>query len=184
MEDATDEIYIEILKGHHPDDCFGIMPVKQQAGHWEAFRQYEISIDETDVSAYLMYFLLKHFHSDTTANQNRKLHHADVNTFVYNAEYNFFTYREIEDIVNDIKALLKLMYAATSREDCIQQINKKFPAINKFGYNTINLAQNMNDDFDLMEAMVDFYQRFMVELLFMMKNCTECDTIAMIGPDF
>lgn len=185
------EDYIEIIKGHDTGGCFCIKPVKyapnlkpakDYCDDWKEYKDYEISIDETDVGSYLLYFLLKHFDANSKANKTRTPEWDFGDGFEYYSEHNFYTYNEVNQIISDIKILLEIIDGSSSKEDCIAKIQKRFPLLEKPHYYPIDIAKNVTDGFHSVDAIADFYRRFIEELTNMMASCKECDIITFIGP--
>lgn len=186
------EDYIKIEKGNKSGGYFIIGPDKygpksqsntDDYDDWEKYKDYVISIDELDITDYLLYFLLKHFNVDLEANQTRELATYEKNTFVYYLERNYFSYSEVEQIINDIKILLKIIDSASSKKDLIAKTKKQFPPLERFGYRLCDVSKDITNDFNhSVNAIADFYRRFIDEMTNIMKNCPECNVITFVGP--
>lgn len=114
---------IEIIKGHDSSSYFGIMPVKiidinkntNDISNVEEFREYEISIEEENIRAYLFYFLTKFFDDKLKENGARQdvgeveYFNGVCSNFEWNLTYNFYTFENIENMILDIKQKIKLL---------------------------------------------------------------------------
>lgn len=111
---------IEIIKGHNCSSYFWIMPVKiidinkntDEIYNVDEYREYEISIEEENVRAYLYYFLDKFFDGNLLENKLRAdVEETDIinSGFEWYLTYNFYTFENIQDMIIDIKTKIKLL---------------------------------------------------------------------------
>lgn len=191
-KEIEDKDYIEIIDGHNPSGYFWIMPVKQckpkgpkllgYMNNWEELREYEISIDESNVFAYLSYILFKHFDTKLEANKTRDMDDVDdINSFVWYLEYNFFTYEQIKEIIKDIKKVITLIDKADGKEEFQEMIRKEFPLKQWFNYYQKDFAEQLFSWYSI-NAVRDFYVRFCSKMEEMMNNCKETNLIVFMGP--
>jgi hypothetical protein len=151
-------------------------------------RSIEISIEEGNVDQYLTPFLYKYFDEELEANKCRR----DVSGFEWYLEHNFFTYDQMSHILKDIADTVDALISVKETE-----YTKKLKI--KRGMETYQLlyAKNLSDD-EVTEynanrpteddtevaLIVDFYQRFLYRMEYMMKVGKEkgYDLISFMGP--
>ncbi len=115
---------IEIIEGHDPSSYFWIMPVKikdinkntDDVDNVEECRELEISIEEEDIRSYLFPLLLEFFNDELEENKKRNV---DMNyyyirpevgsSFEWNLTYNYYTYEDIESLIQKIKYISELL---------------------------------------------------------------------------
>ena len=173
---------IGIVDGHDSSSYFWIMPVRvidyentADLDSVAGMRSAEISIEEDDVAQYLTPFLYEHFDKELEANRNRK----DVSGFEWYLEHNFFTFGQMTHILKDIAdtkklkikrgaATYQLLYAKDLNEDEIASYNANRPT----------------EDNTEVKLIVDFYQRFLYRIEYMMRVGKEkgYDLISFMGP--
>lgn len=114
---------IEIIKGHDSSSYFWIMPAKiidinkntDDIYNVDELREYEISIEEENVRAYLYYFFDKFFDGNLLENKLRvddeEVDISDeINSgFEWYLTYNFYTFENIQNMIIDIKTKIKLL---------------------------------------------------------------------------
>ena len=102
---------IGILEGPDPSSYFFIRPVKVPDSilnciHDDAIETSKdlISIEESDISCFLAYFLQKYFDPDLIYNRNRSevLEDYDENIFQWYLTENYYTYDTMEEMLRDI----------------------------------------------------------------------------------
>ena len=182
---------IEIIKGHDSSSYFWIMPVKYKKNSkktnfddywndWQEIRKYEISIEESDVSQYLSYFLFKHFDINFQPNANR-YGTCNPNIFEWYLEYNFYTYEHIQNMINDIKTLINIL--ESKHKDLVNIVNKQFPPQTWFGYSEINLGHNLvKTKINTIKEIKNFYNKFCIEMENIIQTCKTTNIISFMGP--
>ncbi len=186
---------IGIVDGHDYSSYFWIMPVKiidysdtDNMDNVVEMRSMEISIEEDDVAQYLTPSLYKYFDDKLEANMKRK----DASGFEWYLTYNFFTFCSITNILKDMKdtidafasereneytarlkekrgrATCRILYAKNQSEEQIKEYNANRP------------QEDTADN----ELIIDFYQRFIYRMEYMMKVGKEkgYDLISFMGP--
>ena len=151
-------------------------------------RSEEISIEENDVAQYLTPFLYEYFEEELEVNKKRK----GVTGFEWYLEHNYFTFEQITLILKDIAETIEALASGTETE-----YTKKLKI--KRGIATYQLlyaknfskeevaAYNANrptEDNTETEIVIDFYQRFLYRMEYMMKVGKEkgYDLISFMGP--
>ena len=186
---------IGIVDGHDSSSYFWIMPARiidyEDTGALDSvakMRSVEISIEEGNVDQYLTPFLYEHFDEELEANKNRN----DVSGFEWYLEHNFFTFDQMAHILKDIADTIDALVSGKETE-----YTKKLRI--KRGIETYQLlyAENLNEeevaaynanrpteDDTEVELIVDFYQRFLYRMEYMMKVGKEkgYDLISFMGP--
>jgi hypothetical protein len=186
---------IGIVDGHDGSSYFWIMPARvidyedgDSLDGVAEMRSVEISIEEDDVAQYLTPFLYEHFDEEIDANKHRR----DVSGFEWYLEHNFFTYDQMSHILKDIADTVDALVSGKETE-----YTKKLKI--KRGIETYQLlyaknltsdevaAYNANrptEDDTEVELVVDFYQRFLYRMEYMMKVGKEkgYDLISFMGP--
>ncbi len=186
---------IGIVDGHDSSSYFWIMPVRiidyEDTADLDSvaeMRSAEISIEEDDVAQYLTPFLYNYFDEELEENKKRK----DVSGFEWYLEHNYFTYEQMAHILKDIAdtvdalvsgreteytkklkikrgtATYQLLYAKNLDEDEVAEYNANRPT---------------EDDTEV-GLIIDFYQRFIYRMEYMMKVGKEkgYDLISFMGP--
>ncbi len=200
---------IGIVDGHDSSSYFGIMPVRvidnsntNILDNVAEMRSTEISIEEDDVNQYLTPFLYKYFDEELDANRKRVDDYwidddgneqaTFVSGFEWYLTHNFFTFEQMAQILKDISDTVD---ALTSGKET--DYTKKLKI--KRGSETYQLlyaknltndevaAYNANrptEDDTEAELVVDFYQRFLYRMEYMMKVGKEkgYDLISFMGP--
>jgi hypothetical protein len=186
---------IGIVDGHDSSSYFWIRPVRvldyEDSGALDSvaeMRSVEISIEEDDVDQYLTPFLYKYFDEEIDANKHRR----DVSGFEWYLEHNFFTYDQMTHILKDIADTVDALISGKETEYTkklkikrgtetyqllyAKNLNKEEVA----RYNTNRPTENATE----VELIVDFYQRFLYRMEYMMKVGKEkgYDLISIMGP--
>ena len=185
---------IKIMKGHNGGDCFWIMPVKcHPKGDSLDYddvteeRKFEISICEDDVDCFLYAFFSKYFDLDLKWN---KIRAEGMNTeeFEWNLEHNFYTYETIDLLLEDMRKVIGLL-----KTDYDNPYPKPFKKNYRLSY-MIDEERNFGEKMYLTDAqeqqlirenigvVIDFYERFILELSEMMKQAPDYDLISAMGP--
>jgi hypothetical protein len=186
---------IGIVDGHDSSSYFWIMPVRvidyEDSGALDnvaEMRSNEISIEEGNVDQYLTPFLYEYFDEELEANKCRR----DASGFEWYLEHNFFTYDQMSHILKDIADTVDALISVKETE-----YTKKLKI--KRGMETYQLlyAKNLSDD-EVAEynanrpteddtevaLIVEFFQRFLYRMEYMMKVGKEkgYDLISFMGP--
>lgn len=156
---------IRIVNGHNSSSCFWIMPVRF-VGYEDDYdyectaemNSVEISIEEDDVDRYLTPFLYPYFDGELEANRQRK----EGNRFEWYLTHNFYTMDSVERMLEDIQCTVKALAEGTENRNGSRPAEK----------NTER------------ERIIDFYQRFIYRMEYMMKAGKEngYDLISFMGP--
>ena len=186
---------IGIVDGHDSSSYFWIMPVRvidyddtADLDSVAEMQSAEISIEEDDVAQYLTPFLYNYFDEELEENKKRR----NVSGFEWYLEHNYFTYEQMAHILKDIKETVDAL--ASGRET---EYTKKLKI--KRGTATYQLlyANNLNEEEvsaynanrpteDNTEAglVIDFYQRFLYRMEYMMRVGKEkgYNLISFMGP--
>jgi len=173
---------IGIVDGHDSTSYFWIMPVRvidysntNEIDNVAEMRSAEISIEENDVDQYLIPFLHKYYDDELEANKSRlEYHWVDdngeehskyISGFEWWLTYNFFTFDSITAMLRDITDTIDAL--TNGRETEYTQKLK---------------AKGVNDSET--ELIIDFYQRFIYRMEYMMKVGKErgYNLISFMGP--
>lgn len=186
---------IGIVDGHDSSSYFWIMPVRvidfENTADLDSvaeMRSAEISIEEDDVAQYLTPFLYKYFDEELTENKKRK----DVSGFEWYLEHNFFTFDSMALILKDIEDTVDALISGRETE-YTQKLKikrgtatyqlvyaKNLTAEEVAGYN----ANRPTEDDTAVALVVDFYQRFLYRMEYMLKVGKEkgYNLISFMGP--
>ena len=200
---------IEIVDGHNDSSYFWIMPVRvidysntNEIDNVAEMRSAEISIEEDDVAQYLVPFLNKHYDDKLEANR-RRIEYIWVDDdgneqtkavcgFEWYLTHNFFTFNSIQQILKDITDTVDALIFGKQTEYTKMLNIKRGTAAYQLLY-----AKNLNEEEaakynanrptkDDTEAalVVDFYQRFLYRMEYMMKVGKEkgYNLISFMGP--
>ena len=169
---------IKIVDGHDGSSYFWIMPIRiidssdtGNTSNVAKMRSSEISIEEYDVSKYLTPFLYKYFDDELEANKNRiEYKYIDddgneqvsrISGFEWYLTDNFFTFESMKSVLNDVKETVKVLSSGTENEFSDELKKHTEP-----------------------ELLIDFYNRFIYRMEYMMKVGEEkgYDLISFMGP--
>ena len=186
---------IGIVDGHDSSSYFWIMPARvldyEDSGALDSvaeMRSVEISIEEGNVDQYLTPFLYEYFDEEIDANKHRR----DVSGFEWYLEHNFFTYDHMEHILKDIADTVDALVSGKETE-----YTKKLKIKRSIETYQLLYAKNLTsdevaaynanrptEDDTEVELVVDFYQRFLYRMEYMMKVGKEkgYDLISFMGP--
>lgn len=186
---------IGIVDGHDSSSYFWIMPVRvidfEDTADLDSvaeMRSAEISIEEDDVAQYLTPFLYQHFDEELEENKKRK----DVSGFEWYLEHNFFTFDSMVLILKDIEDTVDALISGRETEYTQKLKIKRGTATYQLLY-----AKNLNEeevaeynanrpteDDTEVALVVDFYQRFLYRMEYMMKVGKEkgYNLISFMGP--
>ena len=158
---------IEIFDGHNSSSYFWIQPVRvidyedtDNMYNIAEMKESEISIEEDDVAQYLTPFLYKYFDPELEANKKR----SDAIDFDWNLTYNYYTYKSVSHILQDIRAVTDALSTGKPCETVDPDWMKELSA-----------------DAALV---IDFYKRFIYRIEYMMVVGAEkgYDLISFMGP--
>ena len=186
---------IGIVDGHDSSSYFWIMPVRvidfENTADLDSvaeMRSAEISIEEDDVAQYLTPFLYKYFDEELTENKKRK----DVSGFEWYLEHNFFTFDSMALILKDIEDTVDALIYGRETEYTQKLKIKRGTATYQLVYAKNLTAEevaeynaNRPTEDDTAEALVvDFYQRFLYRMEYMLKVGKEkgYNLISFMGP--
>lgn len=186
---------IGIVDGHDSSSYFWIMPVRvieyENTADLDSvaeMRSAEISIEEDDVAQYLTPFLYQHFDEELEENKKRK----DVSGFEWYLEHNFFTFDSMVLILKDIGDTVDALISGRETEYTQKLKIKRGTAtyqlvyaknLNEEEVTEYNANRPTEDDTEV-ALVVDFYQRFLYRMEYMMKVGKEngYNLISFMGP--
>lgn len=200
---------IGIVDGHDSSSYFWIMPVRvydySDTHNWDnvaEFKHVEISIEEDDVAQYLTPFLYKYYDDELEANKNRIDYHWEdengieqcnyVSGFEWYLTHNFYTYESVVNMLQDIKDTIDALSTGKENEFTTKLKEKRGTSTHELIY-----ARNMSDkeieeynasrpkyDDTESELIIDFYQRFIYRMEYMIKIGKErgYNLISVMGP--
>jgi hypothetical protein len=186
---------IGIVDGHDSSSYFWIMPVRiidyEDTGALDSvaeMRSAEISIEEDDVAQYLTPFLYEYFDEELEANKQRK----DVSGFEWYLEHNYFTFEQIASVLKDITDTVDALASGEETEYTKKLKIKRGTATYQLLYaKDLNeeevAAYNANrptEDNTEVNLVIDFYQRFLYRMEYMLKVGKEkgYNLISFMGP--
>lgn len=186
---------IGIVDGHDSSSYFWILPVRvidyddtADLDSVAEMRSAEISIEENDVAQYLTPFLYNYFDEELEENKKRK----NVSGFEWYLEHNYFTYEQIAHILKDIAETVEAFASGRDTEYTKKLKIKRGTATYQLLYAknltedevaTYNANRPTEDNTEV-ELVIDFYQRFLYRMEYMMKVGTEkgYNLISFMGP--
>lgn len=186
---------IGIVDGHDSSSYFWIMPVRiidyEDTGALDSvaeMRSAEISIEEDDVAQYLTPFLYEYFDEELEANKQRK----DISGFEWYLEHNYFTFEQMVSILKDIVDTIEALASGKETEYTKKLKLKRGTATYQLLYaKDLNAeevaAYNANrptEDNTEVDLVIDFYQRFLYRMEYMLKVGKEkgYNLISFMGP--
>lgn len=186
---------IGIVDGHDSSSYFWIMPVRvidfENTADLDSvaeMRSAEISIEEDDVAQYLTPFLYKYFDEELTENKKRK----DVSGFEWYLEHNFFTFDSMTLILKDIEDTVDALISGRETEYTQKLKIKRGTATYQLVYAKNLTAEEVakynanrpTEDDTAVALVVDFYQRFLYRMEYMLKVGKEkgYNLISFMGP--
>lgn len=161
-----------------------------------------ISIEEDDVNQYLTPFLDKYFDNELEANKKRVEYCREddegneqveyVSDFEWYSTHNFYTFSTITSLLNDIKDTMDALSSGRKNEYTDKLKEKRGWATNKLIYSKYlsdeeieeyNNNRPTKDDTEA-ELIIDFYQRFIYRVEYMIKVGKEkgYNLISFMGP--
>ena len=186
---------IGIVDGHDSSSYFWIMPVRiidyEDTGALDSvaeMRSAEISIEEDDVAQYLTPFLYEYFDEELEANKQRK----DFSGFEWYLEHNYFTFEQMVSVLKDIEDTVDALASGKETEYTKKLKLKRGTATYQLLYaKDLNAeevaAYNANrptEDNTEVDLVIDFYQRFLYRMEYMLKVGKEkgYNLISFMGP--
>ena len=200
---------IRIVDGHDSSSYFWIMPVRviddsdtNDLDNVAEMKSVEISIEEDDVNQYLTPFLYQYFDEELEANKKRvedrwtdddgNVQATYISGFEWYLTHNFYVFDSIQKMLDDIRdtsealltgreteytmklrekrgwATYELLYAKDLSDEQVKDYNAKRPKEDRTEVNLI----------------VDFYQRFIYRMEYMMRVGAEkgYNLISFMGP--
>lgn len=186
---------IGIVDGHDSSSYFWIQPVRvieysdtDFDSNVAEMHSVKISIEEDDVDQYLTPFLYKHFDADLDVNKRR----PDACGFEWYLTYNFFTFESVRNIIRDIEDTIDALSAGRENEYTAKLRIKRGTETYQLLY-AKNLSEeqireyNQNrpqEDNTEVELIIDFYNRFVYRMEYMMRVGKEkgYNLISFMGP--
>ena len=165
----------------------------------------EISIEQDDVAQYLTPFLYKHFDGELYANRKRIYEDDDAMTnaegetepaytagFEWNLTHNFYTYDAFSKILADIRETIDALSEGVETEYTRELRVKRGSATHQLIYakglsdeqiKAYNASRPKVDDTEP-ELIIDFYQRFLYRMEYMIRVGKEkgYNLISVMGP--
>ena len=203
------KLEIGIVDGHDSSSYFWIMPVRvvdvsntDSMDCVAEMKSNEISIEENDIAQYLTPFLYKHFDDELDANKQRieerwidedgVEHSTPIRGFGWNLTYNFFTFESIHSILDDIHDTVDALLTGRENEYTAKLREKRGWATYQMLYardlseeqiKEYNDNRPTKDDTEI-SLIVDFYQRFLYRMEYMLKVGKEkgYNLISFMGP--
>ena len=186
---------IGIVDGHDCSSYFWIMPVRviddsdtDGIDNVAEMRSNEISIEEDDVAQYLTPFLYRYFDDELEANQKR----SDASGFEWYLTHNYFTFDSMQQILKDIASTVDALISGREAEYTKELKIKRGSETRQLLY-AKNLsakevaeynANRPTEDDTETALVVDFYQRFLYRMEYMLKVGKEkgYNLISFMGP--
>lgn len=186
---------IGIVDGHDSSSYFWIMPVRvidpENTADLDSvaeMRSAEISIEEDGVAQYLTPFLYQYFDEELPENKKRK----DVSGFEWYLEHNFFTFDSMALILKDIEDTVDALSSGRETEYTQKLEIKRGASTNQLAYAKNPTAEDVDEynadspteDDTAVALVVDFYQRFLYRMEYMLKVGKEkgYNLISFMGP--
>ena len=196
---------IGIIDGHDSSSYFWIQPVRvidfsdtNGIDNVAEMESTEISIEEDDVDQYLTPFLYKYFDDNLEANKKRVDNSSDIDNISYVSGFewylthNFYTYSSIKNMLNDIRDTINALSSGSKNEFTDKLKEKRGFAScqlicakgwTKEEIKEYNDNRPKEDDTEV-ELIIDFYERFIYRMEYMMKVGEEkgYNLISFMGP--
>lgn len=197
---------IGIVDGHDCTSYFWIQPARivdfsdtNDIDNVALMNSVEISIEEDDVDQFLTPFLYKHFNDNLEANYKRideynsdEEHISYTKGFEWYLTHNFYTFDSIKNMLKDIKDTIEALSLGKDNEFTKKLKEKRGSATHLLIY-----AKNLSDedikeyndnrpteDNTEIELIIDFYNRFIYRMEYMMRVGEEkgYNLISFMGP--
>ena len=186
---------IGIVDGHDSSSYFWIMPVRvidpENTADLDSvaeMRSAEISIEEDDIEQYLTPFLYQYFDEKLPENKKRK----DASGFEWYLEHNFFTFDSMALILKDIENTIDALSSGRETEYTQTLKIKRGASTSQLAYAKNPTAEEVEEynadcpteDDTAVALVVDFYQRFLYRMEYMLKVGKEkgYNLISFMGP--
>lgn len=178
---------IEIIEGHDCSSYFWIMPVKLISKHeeWdidvEEYRDEEISIDEIYVYSFLYYFLEQYF--DSSIQEPFRDTRIETLDFLWNLEYNVFTYDSIRNMLKKIREYSHLLKTDFDNP-ALNELKKRFSP-SDFDNEYFRYKNPPGEEETIRNNIyvaTEFYERFCDRMESMMAYAPQFDLISFMGP--
>lgn len=197
---------IGIIDGHDCSSYFWIQPVRvidfedtNGIDNVAEMESSEISIEEDDVAQYLTPFLYKYFDEELEVNKKRIDYITDdeqetvyYSGFEWYLTHNFYTYSSVKNILNDIRDTIDALSTGRKNEFTDTLKEKRGWAAGQLCYAkgwTEEQIKEYNDnrpkeDDTEVKLIIDFYERFIYRMEYMMKVGEEkgYNLISFMGP--
>ena len=190
-----DEYNAEILCGHNTSSYFWIRPVKSYTTEpYDCRCEYEeceMAIEESNVEAFLYYFLDKYYDASLPFHKKREYGER----FEWYLEDNLFTYPALRKMLDEIKKTSHLL--ACDYDNPALDMVKKHISIFDLGYTIKSSLESDNDEYEMFYEIdvdkdtykkehigvaIDFYNRFCWLLELMMEHNPGNEYISFMGP--
>jgi len=159
---------IEINRGHEYGDNFFIVPIvvkdRSKPSDWtdnvEEYSKYEITIKEDAVSALLHCYLKKYFNPEIEENKNRSYAYGG-NVFEWYCENNYFSFNDIEKIVEEIKMDIELIIKHRFEDE------KRMSDVGEYLYYYLKKKESecfIELFWKYQNVVIDFYRQFNIEM--------------------
>lgn len=186
---------IGIFDGHNSSSYFWIQPVRvidfsdtNDTDNVAEMSSVKISIEEDDVDQYLTPFLYKYFDEELEANKKR----SDACVFEWYLTHNFFTFDSVRDILRDINDTIDALSSGRENEYTLKLKMKRGTETYQLLYaknltdeqiKEYNANRPKEDDTEV-ELVIDFYQRFIYRMEYMLRVGKEkgYNLISFMGP--
>ena len=196
---------IGIVDGHDSSSYFWIQPVRvidysdtNDIDNVAEMKSAEISIEENDVDQYLTPFLYKYYDAELEANKKRVDYHSDdeqtsyISGFEWYLTHNFYTYDAIKNMLKDISDTIDTLSSGRENEFTAKLKEKRGFATYELIYaknltdeqiKEYNVNRPKEDDTEI-ELIIDFYNRFIYRIEYMMRVGKEkgYNLISFMGP--
>ena len=185
---------IPIEEGHNTSSFFWIMPVNELDSKEKGFygveeeTNAEFSIEEDYIINYLKEFLLKHF--DSSLYKVCRNPEDGIPEFEWNLEWNFYEYKTVKKIIEEIKDFCHLLKTDYKNEKTLwfRTRNCKFylpsnqeKLRNYTGTDSSVILEDKMTEKEINTA-IDFYNRFIFQMEQMMKYYPNHQFINFMGP--
>lgn len=176
---------VKIIEGHDSGGSFWISPCNmnidtKKTDYWDNVEMSddEISIEEDRVFDFLFYFLLKYFDDDLEVNKNRFEGDTQIKGFRWNLEHNFYTYEQMNKMLDDMINFARLM-----RDENIDELKEQYPIMKKEGWADIDLLKNVyKNKYYYPCAVHIFYLRFVGYIDKMLAKNPDKKYFSVMGP--
>lgn len=193
---------LKIKKGSVGSSYFNIVPVKvkdikKDTNDYDNVIEYNdvaISIEEDDISDYLLPVLLKYFNDDLQENKKRSdvsVEHYTIgydSSFEWYLTYNYYTFDDIRKIIEELRKIIRLL-TEDYDNPYLDEIKKNYTGV-LFRDNRINSNDVLEnkDNSELIKndinEIINFYKRFIDYLEVMLDKGEEngYNLISFMGP--